>query len=95
MDNLFMSTRQRQKCVDLLPGRLALTGIEDLPEVVVKFRLRNTSEDRWSIIKASPFFDENKKVLMSVSIFKDYTDRKKSEEKTQYLDQATRILIHR
>jgi len=75
-----------------LPGRLALTGVENPPEVIVRFRIKDTGEERWSIVRASPIFDQTRKVRMAVSIFKDFTDRKRTEDAIRYMDMASRIL---
>lgn len=76
-----------------LPGRQALQGVENPPETVVRVRNKKTNEERWSLIRANPIFDENKKVQMAVSIFKDFTDRRHYEDATKCLDEVSRILI--
>ncbi len=76
-----------------LPGRLALLGVEDPTEIIVRFRYKDTTEERWSIVKANPIYDETRKVRLAVTIFKDFTDRKRSEDAIKYLDEASRILI--
>jgi PAS domain S-box-containing protein len=43
--------------LEQLPGRLALQG-ERNPEALVRFRVLETGEERWSIVKARPIFDE-------------------------------------
>src|SRR5437588_12028933 len=37
--------------LDRLPGRMALKGASN-PEALVRFRVRETGEERWSIVKA-------------------------------------------
>ena len=39
--------------LEALPGRRALSG-EDNPETVVRFRVKETGEERWSAVKATP-----------------------------------------
>lgn len=75
-----------------LPSKQALDGVVDPPEVIVRFRLKNTHEERWLIVKSSPVFDEARKVRLAVSIFKDFTDRKRSEDALKYLDEVSRVL---
>lgn len=75
-----------------MPSRLALKGEEDIPEVIVRFNNKGSREERWSIIKASPVFDETRKVRLAVSIFKDFTERKRIEDSLKNLDEANRVL---
>lgn len=76
-----------------LPGRMALRGVENPPEAIIRFRYKTDNEERWAIVKANPIFDEVGRVRLAVSIFKDFTDRKRAEDATKYLDEASRILI--
>lgn len=62
-----------------LPGQRALRG-EEGTEAVVCFREISTGEERWSVIKATPVFDERGKVRFAVNIFRDITERKRVEE---------------
>ena len=62
-----------------LPGRRALRG-EEGAEAVVCFREVSTGEERWSVVKATPVFDEQGEVRFAVNIFRDITERKKAEE---------------
>ncbi len=78
--------------LEKLPGRMALAGVQDPPEVMVRVRYLKTNQERWSIIKANPIYDEKKKVRMAVSIFKDFTERKNSEDNIKFLDEASRLL---
>ncbi len=65
--------------VSELPGRRALRG-EDGAETVVRFRVRNTGEERWSVVQATPVRDEYGKVQLAVNIFHDVTERKLAEQ---------------
>lgn len=78
--------------IEMLPGRRALRGEDDIPEVIVRFSFKKTGHEQWSIIKASPVFDETRKVRLSVSIFKNFTERKRIEDSLKYLDEANRVL---
>ncbi len=74
-----------------LPGRKAMAG-ERPPDRVVFFRDRETGEERWSIVKATPIFDEDERVSMVVNIFDDITDQKRSELSERLLSEASRLL---
>jgi PAS domain S-box-containing protein len=72
--------------LERLPGRLALQG-ERNPEALVRFRVLETSEDRWSIVKARPVFDQQGRVRMAINIFHDISERRRTE---QVLEQQAR-----
>jgi len=65
--------------IDNLPGRRALQG-KERSEAVLCFREVGTGRERWSVIKATPVFDEQGAVRFAVNIFRDITDRKQVEE---------------
>lgn len=58
-----------------LPGRAALQG-ESPPEKIIKFSYKDTGEERWAKVKASPVFDQNGQVMLAVNIFNDITQEK-------------------
>jgi PAS domain-containing protein len=58
-----------------LPGRRALRG-EEGAEEVLRFRVLATGEERWSVVKAVPVFDEGGRVRMAVNIFRDVTGQR-------------------
>lgn len=58
--------------LDKLPGRIALeTGKES--EAVICFRERDSHNERWSLVKASPAIAANGQVLFAVNLFRDVT----------------------
>jgi PAS domain S-box-containing protein len=75
-----------------LPGRLALLGEESPPSVTLRFRIRATGEERWSIASARPLRDADGNVEAALSIFRDITHLKKAEEAQRFLAEATDIL---
>lgn len=77
-----------------LPGRRALRG-EQPPETLIRFRVRDTGEERWSIIKAAPVFDEWGQVLLAVNIFRDVTERRRVEERLREVREAERTRMAR
>lgn len=70
--------------LDRLPGRRALAG-EDEPTVFVRFRVRATGEERWSEVRARPIRDGAGRVRYAVSVLRDVTDRRRTEERDRLL----------
>jgi PAS domain S-box-containing protein len=62
-----------------LPGRRALSG-EEGAEEVLRFRALATGEERWSVVRAEPVFDERGEVRVAVNIFRDVTESRRAEE---------------
>jgi len=62
-----------------LPGRRTLSG-EEGAEEVLRFRVLATSEERWSVVRAEPVFDERGEVRLAVNIFRDVTESRRAEE---------------
>jgi PAS domain S-box-containing protein len=75
-----------------LPGRLALSGEESPPSVTLRFRIRATGEERWSIASARPLRNGDGEVEAVISIFRDITHLKRAEEAQRFLAEATEIL---
>jgi PAS domain S-box-containing protein len=73
---------------DRLPGRLALhTGA--VPEVLVRFRVVATGEERWSLVSATPILDAQGQPHLSVTIFRDITERRRAEQTAQFMAAAS------
>jgi PAS domain S-box-containing protein len=68
---------------DELPGRLALKGTP--ATALVRFRSKRTGEERLSIVSGAPVFDGAGNVELAVSVFRDVTERRRSEEAWQFL----------
>lgn len=79
--------------VDLstLPGRRALQG-ETVAETLLRFRIRATGEERWSMVNATPVFDEQGRALLAVNIFHDVTQRMHYEETLRFQAKASTLL---
>ena len=60
--------------VNQLPGRLALQG-QASDDVILRFRPVAGGEERWSVVSATPIFDEQGEVQFAVNIFRDVTER--------------------
>lgn len=65
-----------------LPGRLALTGMR-VPEAIIRLHNRTTGEDRWSVIKARPIFDDKGEIVLAINLIQDITPFKTVERKIQ------------
>jgi PAS domain S-box-containing protein len=74
-----------------LPGRHALAG-EPASEALLRFRVRATGEERWSVVKASPIHNSAGEVVMAINVFEDITRHKRSELEQQFLSESTRVL---
>lgn len=78
--------------VEKLPGRLALAGVANPPEVILLGRNKKTGIELWSMVKAKPVYDSENNAYLAVSIFKDFTERKRIEDSFKYLDEVNRVL---
>ena len=67
-----------------LPGRLALQG-EASAEAVVCFRHRPSAQERWAVVTATPILDAGGQVILAVNVFRDITDRKRTEDAARFL----------
>jgi PAS domain S-box-containing protein len=61
-----------------LPGRVALQEGRGV-EKTLRFRILETGEERWSIVKASPVLDERGKAQVAINLFQDITRQKQAE----------------
>ena len=61
-----------------LPGRRALAG-EGGGEAIIRFRVRATGEERWSVVKATPIHDGDGVVQMAINVIEDITAHKRAE----------------
>jgi PAS domain S-box-containing protein len=77
--------------IDRLPGRRALAEGEG-GEVVVRFRVRATGEERWSAVKATPIVDREGDVAMAINVIEDITDHKRAELAQRFLSDSSAVL---
>ncbi|HMJ95662.1 MAG TPA: PAS domain S-box protein, partial [Thermoleophilaceae bacterium] len=77
--------------LEALPGRRALLG-EDAPEAVVRFRVRDTGEENWSAVKATPIRDADGNVTMAINVIEDISTHKRSEMSQRFLARSAEVL---
>jgi PAS domain S-box-containing protein len=77
--------------VEELPGRRALAEGEG-SEVVVRFRVRATGEERWSAVKATPILDREGGVAMAINVIEDITGHKRAELAQRFLSESSAVL---
>ncbi|MFL5930466.1 MAG: ATP-binding protein [Gaiellaceae bacterium] len=65
--------------LEQLPGRLALSGIES--EQLVRYRIHDTGEERWALVRGTPVHDDDARVAYAINIFRDVTDAQRAEER--------------
>jgi PAS domain S-box-containing protein len=76
---------------DQLPGRRALAG--ETPEpTLLRYRIRETGEERWTIAKATPVKDELDRTILAVNVIEDVTDVKSAEMRERFLAEATKLM---
>ena len=73
-----------------LPGHRAIRG-EDAPEMMLRFRVLGSGEERWSIVKARAVLDESGRPQMAINIFRDITERRHAEDAQRFLADATAL----
>ncbi len=76
---------------EALPGRRALSG-EDAPEAVVRFRVRETGEENWSAVKATPIRDADGNVTMAINVIENITEHKRVELAQRFLARSAEVL---
>jgi PAS domain S-box-containing protein len=74
-----------------LPGRRALRG-EDPPPLVLRFRPRGGGgEHRYSVVDATPVFDDRGRVRFAINVFHDVTERRRAElERARLIEELER-----
>jgi PAS domain S-box-containing protein len=71
--------------LERLPAQRVQRG-EEVAEVLIRFRVRGGSEERWSIDRATPLRDEHGEITQVISILRDVTERKWAEDTARFLD---------
>jgi PAS domain S-box-containing protein len=77
--------------LEALPGRRALAG-EDVAESVVRFRVHDTGEERWSAVKATAIRGHDGDVSMAINVIEDITAHKRAELAQRFLARSGDVL---
>ena len=77
--------------LEKLPGRMVLNGAPNA-SAKVRFRMLNTGEEHWSIIDATPVYDESGNAIQAVNIFRDISELIFSEQSQRFLAEAGSLL---
>jgi signal transduction histidine kinase len=78
--------------VDKLPGRVAMATGRTSPPTPVRFRIRATGEERWSLVQATPVMDAGGRVSQVVNIFRDVTAQRRADMAQRLLTEAAAVL---
>ena len=77
--------------VEELPSRRALRGLTEPPRVL-RFRVRETGEERWSMVTSQAVMDATGQIELAVTIFHEITELKRIEFSQGLLAQAGVLL---
>ncbi len=77
--------------LDRLPNRIAMEGRRP-PEQIVRYRVLETGEERWSAVSATPLFGPGGRVQRVLSVFRDVTEQRRSALAVKILSEASAIL---
>lgn len=81
-----------------LPTRRALAG-ETPPAALLRFRVRATGEERWSVVNATATRSDDGSIAMAVTVFRDVTVQHRAEDMARFLSavnlELTRTLNYR
>jgi PAS domain S-box-containing protein len=75
---------------DELPGRRALEG--ETSERTIRYRIKETGEERWSVVRANPVYDTDGRVTMAVSVIRDITGTRTAAERQSFLTRGSELL---
>jgi PAS domain S-box-containing protein len=76
---------------DDLPGRRALSG-EDPEPALLRYRIRATGEERWSLVKATAIRDDQGRPVLAINVVEEVTEQRRREESHRLLADASRAL---
>lgn len=75
--------------INRLPTRIALAGLEEEPEAVLAFRLRESGEERWSLVRSRLLRGETMDEDLVVTAFQDITALKLGARRLSFLSSAS------
>ena len=64
---------------DSMPGRAVFDGMVP-PEKLVRFRIKATGEERWSVLRARPVGGDGNRPAFVVNVFHDVTEQRRHDE---------------
>ena len=76
---------------DSLPGRLAFADAREF-ERVLCYRVRETGDRRWAMVRATPILAPDGSVEIVVNVFHEVTESRLAEERLRFLGEASRVL---
>lgn len=75
-----------------LPSVRLLEG-DDPPPLMLRAVRRDTSEERWSLLKAAPVLDRHGRVEAAVTIIEDVTAAKRAASRMEFLARAGQVFV--
>lgn len=78
--------------LEKLPGRRVLAG-EPGAEALIRFRIKESGEERWSSVRSRPVLKEAGKAELAINIFQDVTGMVWAEQAQRFLSEASRLLL--
>jgi PAS domain S-box-containing protein len=73
-----------------LPGRRALLG--QTSERMIRYRVKATGEERWSVVRANPVRGDDGDLALSVSVIHDVTESRAAQHRVDFLAHAGEML---
>ena len=80
--------------LDELPGRIAFEGRES-PGRTIRWRDRETGDERWSFVRATPLRHPDGRVRHAINIFQDITEERWSRQSGRMLAEISEELLAR
>ena len=77
--------------LEALPGPPRARG-RGRAEAVVRFRVRETGEESWSAVKATPIRDDDGNVTMAINVIEDISAHKRAELAQRFLARSAEVL---
>jgi PAS domain S-box-containing protein len=78
----------RPMAEDRLPTQVAIRTGRPTEPTPVRFRIRDSGEERWSLVQAAPVLDARGSVVQAVSVFRDVTDEHRREVMREIIAEA-------
>ncbi|MEA2442712.1 MAG: hypothetical protein QOJ12_4, partial [Thermoleophilales bacterium] len=77
--------------LERLPGRSALRG-QKAPDALIRMRRRDTGAEHWTVLKATPIFDDAGELMLAINVYEDVTDHMERERHQRLLARAGELL---